>query len=164
MILFITVCFLKKKNVPPVNIKWYLVFFPLILSPPPIIDVKYIFGVFFGYLYCFFGELYFLSWFTLFLYFLPDSVSPLVGKAITTQSVTGLTYLNTVDNLQEMAKWAGKACDLCIINNLVFRVHNFNKDSMNSKFVADGLVLDIRGLRIQDTIEPLWKQGFITEP
>lgn len=89
------------------------------------------------------------------LYSLPDSVSPLVEKAIATQSVTGLTYLNTLHNLQEMAKWVGKACDLCIINILVFRVHNFNKDSMNSKFVADGLVLDLRELRIQDTIEPL---------
>lgn len=36
----------KKKKVPPVNIKCYLVFFPLIFSPPPIIDVKYIFVFF----------------------------------------------------------------------------------------------------------------------
>lgn len=39
-------CLPKKKKVPPVNIKCYLVFFPLIFSPPPIIDVKYIFVFF----------------------------------------------------------------------------------------------------------------------
>lgn len=86
----------KKKKVPPVNIKCYLVFFPLIFSPPPIIDVKYIFVFFWLFVLFLWRALFlylihFISYRS--LYFLPDSVS-LVGKAIATQSVTGLTYLS----------------------------------------------------------------------
>lgn len=38
-----------------------------------------------------------------------------------------------------------KVCDFGIINILVFRVYDFNKDFRNLKFIVDGLVLDLRG-------------------
>lgn len=83
-----------------------------------------------------------------------------MGKATATQSVAGFTYIIAVHNLQEMVKQVCEAYDLCTINNLVFRVHNFNKDFEDSKFIADGLVLDLRGFTYVSTIQlNIW--GFI---
>lgn len=136
MFLFITVC-LKKSKAPPMNMKWYLVFFSF--APPRFLMLNIFLCVFIIDI----ASLQSL----LSLSFLPDSISPLVGKAIETQSATGFTYLSAVHNLQEMVSWVCKACYLHIINILVFRVHDFNKDSKNSKFITDGLISDLRGVR-----------------
>lgn len=120
------------------NMKWYLAFFPWPAPHPQLLMLNIFLCIFLAIGIAFLESILSLS-------FLTDSISPPERKAIKTQTATGFTYLSAVHNLQEIINWVCKACDLCIINILLFRVHDFNKDSKNSKFIAHGLISDLRG-------------------